>query len=99
MYLFGPFLIMFFAPMFLTSLATSRCRGNPDALGIRVESEGKRNPVLTFDGSIFAQTWNASVADKNWADLGVAAFGRRRQFEIEDANAPTLFSIIGAAVA
>ena len=42
---------------------------------------------------------NSPVADKDRTDLGVAAFGWRRHFEIENADAPTLFAIVCAAVA
>ena len=52
-----------------------------------------------FDISILAQTWNPSVADETRTDFRVAAFGWGRHFEVENANAPTLFAIIRAAVA
>ncbi len=53
----------------------------------------------SVEGSVFNQARNSTVADKDRADLGITALGRRRHFEIENTDAPTLFAIVSAAVA
>src|SRR5262249_10543800 len=54
-------------------------------------------PTTNF--SVLAQPGNLSVADKDGADFGVAAIGWWRHFKIENANPPTLFSIVGTTIA
>ena len=55
---------------------------------------GRRSVVL-----LRWQARNSAVADKDRTNFGVSAFRRRRHFEIENADAPTLFAIVRAAVA
>ena len=60
----------------------------------------KTGGVLTIDrGSVSVSARNASIADKDRTDFGVAALGWRRHFEIEHADAPALLTIVCATIA
>ena len=60
----------------------------------------RRSRAFTlFARTLRVQARDSPIADKDWTDFGVAAFGWWRHFKIENADAPTLFAIIRAAVA
>jgi len=69
------------------------CGGSDTVRTLEVQLQGTIASTL-----IRAQAWNTPVADKDWTDLGIATGRWRRQFEIENADTPTLFAIISAPV-
>ena len=73
--------------------------GNRFARGALVGSTQESAQVQAFVVSVFVQSRNSTVPDKDRADLYVAAVGWRWHFEIENADAKALFSVVCATVA
>jgi hypothetical protein len=69
------------------------------ALRALADNTQESGQVQAFDVSVFGQTGDSPVADKHRTDFGVAAVWWRRHFEVKNADAKTLFPIVGAAVA
>ena len=53
---------------------------------------------MLFARTLRAQARNPAIADEDRTDLGVAALGWWRHFEIENADAETLFTVVSATV-
>jgi hypothetical protein len=76
-----------------------RADGSSFALGALAGNTQESGRILAFVDSVFIHSWDSAVADKYRADLCVSAIGWRWHFEIENADAPALFSVVCATVA
>ena len=69
------------------------------AVGALAGNTRESGQVQAFVVLVLAQSGDLTVADKDRADLCVAAVGWRWHFEIENADPKALFSVVCATVA